>query len=140
MKQLKISMFVFVMAFLPMMSFALPLPLDTNPMVLIEGGITWATDMMDVGEIPQGTPKEVIFEFTNDTEAPILVKKVKASCGCTATDYTKEAIAPGEKGYVKAKYNAKKLGAFTKSVTVTTSDSETPKRLTLKGKVVAASN
>lgn len=139
MKNLKISTLVLglALAFIPVVSHALPT--DSSPIEWIKEKITWAVDVMDMGEIPQGTPKEVVFEFTNTSNAPIVVKTVKASCGCTATDYSKNAIAPGAKGYVKAKYNAKKLGSFTKSVTVITSDSKSPKRLTIKGKVVAKS-
>ena len=36
---------------------------------------------------------------------------------------------------VKATYNAANEGAFTKTVTVTANDTETPKVLTIKGKV-----
>ena len=39
---------------------------------------------------------------------------------------------------VAATYNASAAGAFTKSITVTTSDSDLPKSLTIKGKVDAA--
>lgn len=99
--------------------------------------ITWKSDTIDVGQIPQGTPKTIKFEFTNATKKPVLITNVRAACGCTATDYSKEAIAPGKTGYVNAIYNAASAGAFTKSVTVTTSDSDTPKQLTFTGTVVA---
>ena len=39
---------------------------------------------------------------------------------------------------VAATYNAASPGNFAKSITVTTSDSELPKSLTIKGKVEAA--
>jgi hypothetical protein len=100
-------------------------------------GITWKSDTIEVGEIPQGTPYAIKFEFKNTTSKPVLVTNVKAACGCTATDYSKEAIAPGKSGYVNATYNAAAAGNFTKTVTVTTSDSEAPKVLTFKGKVIA---
>jgi len=103
---------------------------------VVDAAISWKSDTIDVGQIPQGTPKVIKFEFTNSTDKPVLVTHVKASCGCTATDYSKEPIAPGKTGYVNATYNAAVAGAFTKTVTVTTSDSETPKKLTFKGTVV----
>ena len=99
--------------------------------------ISWKSETIDVGEIPQGTPKTIKFEFTNATSKPVLITNVKAACGCTATDYSKESIAPGKTGYVNAIYNAASAGAFTKSVTVTTSDSDAAKQLTFKGTVVA---
>lgn len=139
MKILKISTLILGLALTLTPVLTNALPNDSSPTEWIKEKITWVADVMDMGEIPQGTPKEVVFEFTNTSNAPIVVKTVKASCGCTATDYSKNAIAPGAKGFVKAKYNAKKLGSFTKSVTVITSESNSPKRLTIKGKVVAAS-
>lgn len=99
--------------------------------------ISWKSETIDVGEIPQGTPKTIKFEFTNTTSKAVLITNVKAACGCTATDYSKESIAPGKTGYVNAIYNAASAGAFTKSVTVTTSDSDSAKQLTFKGTVVA---
>ena len=98
--------------------------------------ISWKSETIDVGEIPQGTPKTIKFEFTNATSKTVLITNVKAACGCTATDYSKESIAPGKTGYVNAIYNAASAGAFTKSVTVTTSDSDSAKQLTFKGTVV----
>ena len=50
--------------------------------------------------------------------------------------YTREAIAPGATGTVSATYNAAKLGAFTKTVTVTTSAGGEPQVLRIKGTVV----
>ena len=104
---------------------------------IVESVITWKSDTIDVGEIPQGTPYTIKFEFTNTTDKPVLITNVKAACGCTATDYSKDPIKPKKVGYVNATYNAANAGSFTKSVTVTTSDSEKPKVLTFKGKVIA---
>lgn len=104
---------------------------------IVDTVISWKSDSINVGEIPMGVPKEFTFEFTNNTDKPVLVTNVKASCGCTATEYSKEPIASGKKGFVKATYNAAHAGAFTKTVTVTSSDSETPKKLTIKGTVLA---
>ena len=37
------------------------------------------------------------FMFTNTGGKPLIINKVKASCGCTATDYTKSPVPPGGK-------------------------------------------
>lgn len=66
------------------------------------------------------------FVFTNTGDAPLTVQKVKASCGCTTPDWTKEAVPPGGKGFVAATYNPQnRPGKFNKSITVT-SDAVTP--------------
>jgi hypothetical protein len=134
MKTLKISVLALSLA---MMSFSvLPTPIVTPISKLVTTPISWKTDTIDVGGIPQGTPKIINYEFTNTSGKTVVITKVQGSCGCTATDYTKEPIAPGKSANVKATYNAANKGAFTKTVTVTTSADETPKVLTFKGTVI----
>ncbi len=99
--------------------------------------LVWKSDVIETGNIPQGTPKTVEFVLTNTGAKEVLITNVRPGCGCTAADYTKEAIKPGANGVVKATYNAANAGAFTKTVTVTTTADETPKVLTIKGVVVA---
>lgn len=96
----------------------------------------WKSDMVDVGEIPQNTPKPIEFEFTNTGKTDIVITNVKPTCGCTVADYTKTPIKPGGKGKVSATFNAASKGAFTKTITVTTNAEEAPKSLTFKGTVI----
>ena len=99
--------------------------------------IVWNSESIDVGQIPQNTPKPIVFEFKNTGKIAIIVINVQGSCGCTATGYTKTPIAPGKSGKVTATYNAVNAGAFTKTVSVTTNVEATAKVLTIKGTVVA---
>ena len=98
--------------------------------------VIWKTEQIDLGQIPQNTPKSVDFEFKNTGKTAVIITNVKAACGCTATDYTKTPVQPGETAKVTATYNAAAKGAFSKTVTVTTSAEETPKVLTFKGTVI----
>lgn len=102
--------------------------------------IKWTNQQISVGEIPQGKPVTFEFVFANAGKEPVLITDVKASCGCTTPDYSKSPVKPGEKGIVKAVYNAAAIGAFTKNVTVTTSADPNPIILTLSGTVIAAAN
>lgn len=138
MKTLKISLLALVLS-TAAMSFTHLNSIETTIQNVLEDGISWKSETIEVGEIPQGTPYTIKFEFKNTSDKPVVVTNVKAQCGCTATDYSKEPIQPKKSGYVNAIYNAASAGAFTKTVTVTTSDSETPKKLTFKGTVVAKS-
>lgn len=98
--------------------------------------IAWTSDSHDFGDIKKGVPASHDFTFKNTTKQTILITDVKAACGCTATNYTKTPIKPGETGSVTATYNAANGGAFSKTVTVTTNDTEAPKVLSIKGKVL----
>jgi len=72
-----------------------------------------------------GTVKEeegkisTIFTFTNQFLAPLTIKSVKASCGCTTPNWSKEPVAPKGVGEITVTYStAHRPGAFTKSITV----------------------
>ena len=98
----------------------------------------WENTTHNFGEIEKGTPVEHLFNFTNNGDVPLIISKVKASCGCTVANYTKVPIAPGEKGFVSARYNAAKVGVFSKTVTVSANTGDEVIVLTLKGEVKEA--
>ncbi|WP_395043039.1 DUF1573 domain-containing protein [Flavobacterium sp.] len=134
MKIIKISILALTLG---LMSFTInPNIKNESSKVVIASPLAWKAEVVEVGEIPQGTPKAIQFEFKNTSDKAVIITNVKPACGCTAADYTKEPIAPGKTGFVKATYNAAAAGSFTKTVTVTTSAEETPKVLTFKGTVV----
>lgn len=136
MKNLKITALLAVLACSPF--YAGVFPVDNSPVVKVMAlDIKWNSESIDVGNIPQGKPKLIRFEFTNTSKKPIVIENVAPSCGCTTADYTKTPILPGKKGFVEASFNAAAAGAFMKTVNVTTSDSKTPKTLSFKGTVTA---
>lgn len=61
----------------------------------------------DFGKILQGEVVSCTFHFTNAGDAPLLITNVDKSCGCTASEYSREPIAPGESGLVKITYDSK---------------------------------
>ena len=95
----------------------------------------WKNEEIDLGNIPQGKPVTVQFEFTNSGKEPIIVATVGTSCGCTVADYSKKPILANEKSTITATYNAANVGAFTKAITVTFANNEV-KVLNIKGTVV----
>ncbi|MFL9844108.1 DUF1573 domain-containing protein [Flavobacterium rhizosphaerae] len=102
-----------------------------------ETGLKFNEDSFNFGDVEQGVPVSHEFEFTNNSDKDITITNVKASCGCTATNYTKTAIKPGETGSVTATYNARNPNHFTKTVTVTSNDTDKNKVLIIKGNVIA---
>jgi len=91
----------------------------------------------DFGKIKQGVPATHEFKFTNKGKVPMIITNVQASCGCTTPDWTKDPIPPGGEGFIKATYNAAALGAFTKSVTVTSNIENGFVQLSIRGEVAA---
>ncbi len=94
MKTIKISMLALTFA---LMSFTV-LPSKTNTVQTEIGTspISWKAEQIDLGEIPQNKPKSISFEFKNTGKTAVIITNVHASCGCTATDYTKTPVQPVE--------------------------------------------
>lgn len=95
----------------------------------------WSTTAVNVGQIKQNVPKVIEFTFTNVGDAPLMLTEVKGSCGCTATDYTREPIMPNGTGKITATYNAASIGQFTKTVTVSSNVGD-PVVLSISGEVI----
>jgi hypothetical protein len=94
-------------------------------------------EVHDYGNIKNGANGTCTFEFTNTGNAPLIISNATGSCGCTVPTWPKEPIAPGAKGEITVKYDTKRTGEFTKTVTLTSNASETSKVLTIKGNVAA---
>jgi len=92
----------------------------------------------DFGEIlEQQGNADYEFVFANNSGRPVRIISVQASCGCTTPAWTKEPVAPGKTGFIKASYDPKgRPGYFNKSLTVTTDLSGNPVMLQIKGNVV----
>lgn len=103
---------------------------------VVKTSIKWNSTEINLGEIPQSKPVTIEYEFTNTGDSPVIITSVQASCGCTATDYSKTPIAPGEKTKIKAVFNAAAKGTFKKQVTVVTSAEENPQILIFTGTVI----
>ena len=98
------------------------------------------TDNVAIGKAKQGVPATATFTFTNTGKTPLVIERVAPSCGCTAADYTKTAIAPGSTGVVKATYNAAAVGVFNKSISVKFSGVDDMTTLSFSGEVEAVAS
>lgn len=98
--------------------------------------VNWKETTHDFGDIKKGTPVTHNFTFVNTTKAPVIISEVKPACGCTAADYTKTPVKPGDSAYIKATYNAAASGSFSKTISVRLNEGEAPRVLTIKGKVI----
>jgi len=108
----------------------------TTPVVNPNAGeFQWSEETHDFGTIPQGVPVKHKFEFTNTGKEPIIISNVQKTCGCTVTEWTKEPVMPGQKGFVTAEFNAAKEGPFTKAITVQSDAKTASVKLYFKGTV-----
>ena len=100
--------------------------------------VTWTEATYDFGSIKEADgPATHKFELINTGDAPLVITYVKPSCGCTTSDYTKEPIMPGAKGFVSATYDPQgRPGPFNKSISVTTNSKPEVSTIKFKGTVI----
>jgi hypothetical protein len=76
------------------------------------------------------------FTFTNTGSQPLVITRVQATCGCTTSDYTKQPITTGQKGFVEAVFDpAHRPGPFAKTVNIYSNAVNPTTVLTIKGTV-----
>jgi hypothetical protein len=104
----------------------------------IEGaGMVFENETIDYGTIAHNADGNRQFVFVNNGTKPLIITNTQGSCGCTVPTTPKEPIAPGAKGIIGVKYATDRVGAFTKTVTVTSNAEGQPtKVLTIKGTVL----
>lgn len=105
---------------------------SSSPVKLSQTG--WNKLTFSFGKIPLGRPVTTQFQWKNTGGAPLSIKEVVASCGCTTPIWTKSEIKPGQSAVVELGYNAAAEGPFSKPVTVLFSDG-TSVELTITGEV-----
>ena len=107
--------------------------------IIKQGVFKFETETNDYGTIEQNSDGYRAFIFTNTGEAPIVITKVKGSCGCTVPTKPDEPILPEETAEIKVKYATKNIGSFNKKVSIYSNAFEPIKIVSIKGKVVKSS-
>jgi len=100
-----------------------------------KGEITFASLEHNYGSIELNANGTCEFEFTNTGKIPLVLNDVRASCGCTAPEWSRVPIKPGDKGKVTVKYNTQIPGPFQKQIKVYSNAVVSPVVLTVKGEV-----
>ncbi len=107
-------------------------PLPSGP------AITFTSVEHDFGELPFGGNGNCTFVFVNSGDAPLLITACRSSCGCVVPTWSLEPVLPGDTAHVQVKYDTRRMGPFTKTVTVESNAVNTPVvLLRIKGKVLA---
>jgi hypothetical protein len=101
-----------------------------------QGKLQFEKETHDFGSIAQGTPVSVDFKFKNTGGQPVVISNVQASCGCTTPEWSKTPVLPGKTAIIKAGYNAAAMGAFNKSITVTSNATNSTQVIFIKGTVM----
>ena len=76
------------------------------------------------------------FRFTNDGDAPLVIKKITKSCSCMTITYSRKPVMPGKSAVIKIKYEPHKAepGIFHRAVQIYSNEPTSKLRLiTIQG-------
>ncbi|CAL2104251.1 conserved exported protein of unknown function likely involved in colony spreading and cell motility [Tenacibaculum sp. 190130A14a] len=93
----------------------------------------FVTETIDYGKVAYGSEGKRTFEFTNIGDAPLIIKDIKSTCGCTVPKKPEKPIMPGEKGQIEVSYDTKRPGGFSKAITIMSNAKKKRRMLKIKG-------
>lgn len=99
--------------------------------------VEWTNDTHhDFGDVIYGQSVVYEFPFKNVGTEPLVIDNVRASCGCTATEWPQEPIPPDSTSVITVDYDAKDKGYFYKKVKVFFQGIRKAEKLTIEGDVI----
>lgn len=99
--------------------------------------ISFEEDRFDFGDIYQGDKVEHVFEFENTGNEPLIITNVQTTCGCTAPEWPRDPVAPGQSAKIKVVFNsAGKIGRQNKVVTIVSNAVSPMNRVTIVSNVL----
>lgn len=110
---------------------------DGSKKPLSRADIQFNEKQFDFGDIQQGEKVSRKFSFRNAGSEPLMILNVQTTCGCTASDFPKQPIAPGDSSNLTVTFNsAGKAGRMNKIVTVYTNGQRPEEKLKISGNVL----
>jgi len=106
---------------------------SVNETSIVRGGedslgpdILFDTLVNSLGEIIEGEQVLCYFKYHNRGDEPLLIRSIKAGCGCTVPKWNEEPLKPGDSEDIKVLFNSSgKRGKQNIRITVT-SNARTP--------------
>lgn len=98
--------------------------------------ISFDKTTFDYGNIKAGSDGHRFFTVKNTGDKPLILNEVKASCGCTTPEFSKDPILPGKTAQIKVGYNTGIKGSFNRVIEVFSNDAANSRSvLYIKGNV-----
>jgi Protein of unknown function (DUF1573) len=105
---------------------------------ITDAEMTFEKEVHDFGNVEFAGNGTYEFKFKNTGTEPLIITDAKGSCGCTIPTYPKNIpIKPGETQIIKVTYDTKRVGNFTKTVTINSNSKRHVDVLTIRGNVQA---
>ncbi len=79
----------------------------------------------DFGSLKSGDKVNYNFNFKNIGKSDLVIRRIRAACGCTATNPEKMVIKPGESSHITVTFNSRgQRGQQNRTITVISNDPE----------------
>jgi hypothetical protein len=75
---------------------------DKNSLPVIE----FATKDHDFGKVIQGEVVSFSFKFKNTGKSDLVIANISTSCGCTASEYPRKPVKPGEEDVIEVSFDS----------------------------------
>lgn len=100
--------------------------------------ITFETLEHNFGKVHAGEKAGWYFKYKNTGSEPLLITSVRASCGCTVTEYQKEPLSPGKEGLIKVVFDTSgRSGKQSKSITIETNAHQPKVLLKISAEIIS---
>ena len=94
--------------------------------------LTWAQKTVELHASPDDTVLEARYRFSNDGPAPVDIRDVQSSCGCTTVALSQRHFDPGQGGEIVARFTVgERVGIQKKTILVSTVGQPVATSLTL---------
>lgn len=98
--------------------------------------IVFDTTVYNFGKILEGEQVSYKFDFVNAGKKDLVIEKIETSCGCTVPEYDKKPVKPGERGFVRVRFDSSnKEGTVYKTVKVTSNCKDKILELVITGQI-----
>lgn len=99
--------------------------------------ITFEEEKFGFGDIHQGDVVEHVFPFENTGNEVLIITNVQTTCGCTAPNWPRDPIAPGQTGEIKVVFNSTgKMGRQNKVITVVSNSTNPMSKVSIETNVL----
>lgn len=98
--------------------------------------VEWTTGVQhDFGPTPRNYPVIHHFQFRNRGDQPLTIETVRTTCGCTVPEWPQQPILPDSTGQITVTYDARRKGAFRKTIKVYFYEIRQAEKLVVSGRV-----
>lgn len=108
----------------------------SNPFVNKNAQIVFSTREIDLGNLSANDTIKCHFDFHNPGKYPLIIKEVKTSCRCIASEWPRKSVDPGDHEKIKIKLKNSEEGIFIQYIQVYFNGDYSPVILIIKGKVI----